>query len=59
MNEHEDYQCTFCKSRWIRWEHIDKKDCDQICDDPCLLRCCNEEDCTAGDVWINPISKST
>jgi hypothetical protein len=45
MSEHEGYKCAVCGSSWIRYEHIDGKDCDDNCANPCLMRCCNEEDC--------------
>ena len=46
--EHAGYRCTMCGSEWIRYEHLDDKDCTEECDDPCSIRCCNEEDCGGG-----------
>ena len=48
LNEHEGWVCDTCDSTWIRYEHLDGKDCDENCDTPCVLRCCNEEDCGGG-----------
>lgn len=45
----EGYKCEVCGSTWIRYEHLDKQDCDKSCSDPCLVLCCNEEDCGAGE----------
>lgn len=45
MSEHENFNCEVCGSDWIRWEHLDGKDCDN-CEQPCTKRICNEEDCT-------------
>lgn len=45
-NEHAGWKCEGCGSSWVRYEHIDSKDCDEMsCEDPCTMRCCNEEDC--------------
>lgn len=46
MSEHKGYTCLTCGSDWVRWEHLDDKDCDDNCSEPCLLRCCNEEYCS-------------
>ena len=43
--EHAGYRCVRCGSEWIRYEHLDAKDCTDECDDPCAIRCCNEEGC--------------
>ncbi len=58
MSEHDNYQCLICASTWVRYEHEDYKDCTDDCDDPCIMRCCNEEDCIGEAVWINPALKS-
>jgi hypothetical protein len=57
MNEHEGYLCVECGSSWIRWEHIDGKDCTEECQEPCVMRCCNEENC-AGEAIKDPSQKS-
>lgn len=45
LNEHKDYICGDCGSTFIRYDHLDGKDCDGACDNPCLLRMCNEDYC--------------
>ena len=50
MSEHEGYVCNSCGSDWVRYEHIDGKDCGDDCATPCLIRCCNEEDCSGGAI---------
>ena len=52
MNEHNNYVCATCGSQWIRWEHLDGKDCDDNCQEPCLIRCCNEYDCVGEAVKV-------
>lgn len=49
--EHEGWLCGSCGSDFIRYEHIDGKDCDETCSDPCLIRTCNEEDCIGEAVF--------
>lgn len=51
MNEHEGWLCNLCGSDFIRYEHLDGKDCDKSCSDPCLIRICNEEYCTGEAVF--------
>jgi hypothetical protein len=55
MNEHNGYACATCGSQWVRWEHLDQKDCDDTCQEPCLIRCCNEEDCVGEAVKIGEL----
>jgi hypothetical protein len=45
LYEHKDYICGDCGSTFIRYDHLDDKDCDDACDNPCLLRMCNEDYC--------------
>ena len=45
LNEHKDYICGDCGSTFIRYDHLDGKDCDDACGNPCLLRMCNEDYC--------------
>jgi hypothetical protein len=52
MSEHKDYMCVDCASTWVRYEHIDGKDCDNTCDNPCLIRMCNEEDCIGNAIMV-------
>lgn len=51
MGEHEGWLCSECGSDWIRYEHVDGKDCDENCSDPCLARICNEESCIGEAVF--------
>lgn len=53
LNEHDGWVCDTCNSTWIRFEHLDGKDCDESCESPCLLRCCNEEDCAGEAINTN------
>ena len=53
-NEHAGWKCESCDSSWIRYEHIDAKDCDEMsCEDPCNIRCCNEEECAGVAINTN------
>jgi hypothetical protein len=52
MSEHEGFKCSICGSNWIRWEHLDGKDCDN-CEQPCTKRICNEEDCTGEAITMD------
>jgi hypothetical protein len=54
VSEHDGYTCEQCGSDWIRYEHLDAKDCDEDCEDPCSVRCCNEEDCAGAAIYIDP-----
>jgi hypothetical protein len=55
LSEHYGYQCEMCGSDWIRYEHLDYKECDQLnCEDPCKERCCNEEGCAGVAIYIDP-----
>ena len=53
-SEHNGYRCVACGSTWIRFEHLDGKDCESECESPCLVRCCNEEYCI-GEAEIVPL----
>jgi hypothetical protein len=44
-NEHAGWTCITCGSSWVRYEHLRTNDCDESCEDPCTIRCCNEEEC--------------
>lgn len=53
QSEHDGWICESCGSEWIRYEHLDEKDCDETsCESPCLVRCCNEEECAGGAVKL-------
>jgi hypothetical protein len=55
FSEHYGYTCEQCGSDWIRYEHLDYKDCDQLnCEDPCKERCCNEEGCIGDAIYSDP-----
>jgi hypothetical protein len=54
VSEHDGYTCEQCGSEWIRYEHLDSKDCEESCEDPCLIRCCNEEECAGAAIYIDP-----
>ena len=54
VSEHDGYTCEQCGSDWIRYEHLDAKDCEPECEDPCNVRCCNEEDCAGGVNYKDP-----
>lgn len=54
LSEHYGYQCEMCGSDWVRYEHIDGKDCEYDCEDPCLIRCCNEEECAGAAIYLDP-----
>jgi hypothetical protein len=43
-----------CGSEWVRYEHLDGKDCEEDCEDPCNIRCCNEEECAGAAIYIDP-----
>jgi len=52
QEEHDGWKCESCGSDWIRYEHLDYKDCDEFnCEDPCLERCCNEENCAGVAIY--------
>ena len=57
-DEHEGWVCSECGSDWIRWEHLDGKDCEVDCNDPCTLRMCNEEDCIGEAVQLCEMCES-
>jgi len=52
-NEHAGWTCESCGSSWIRYEHLDTKDCEESCQDPCTMRCCNEEECAGMAINTN------
>jgi hypothetical protein len=54
LSEHYGYSCEMCGSEWVRYEHLDGKDCEEDCEDPCLIRCCNEEECGGAAIYIDP-----
>jgi hypothetical protein len=54
VGEHDGYTCEQCGSDWIRYEHLDAKDCTPECEDPCNVRCCNEEQCAGGVNYKDP-----
>ena len=51
QSEHSGWLCKDCGSDFIRYEHLDGKDCDDNCSDPCLIRICNEEYCSGEAVF--------
>ena len=51
QSEHAGWLCGDCGSDFIRYEHIDGKDCEDTCEDPCLIRICNEENCIGEAVF--------
>jgi len=54
LSEHYGYECEMCGSEWVRYEHLDGKDCEEDCEDPCLIRCCNEEECAGAAIYVDP-----
>jgi hypothetical protein len=53
--EHSEYRCGACGSDWIRYEHLDQADCEAKCQNPCTIRCCNEEDCVGEAVLVDNV----